>query len=103
MMMKMTKTKIIIALVAAAAVALVAVGLASAQITNQTPNTTTGAPDNFWGYMGRCFQLWVNPIDQTTGVPINPTTPQQACTPSTPVPAGPSGYCLRGGCMARYW
>jgi len=105
MVMKMTKTKIIIALVAVTAVALVAVGLASAQIATQTPNPTAGAaPNSFWGYMGRCFQFGINqPANQVTGTPITPTTPQQAYSTTAPIPTGPSDYGLRGGCMARNW
>ncbi len=56
----MSKTKILIALVAITALTLVAIGLASAQIaanqtyTGTTPNTA--APNSgFLGWIGRCF------------------------------------------------
>ena len=105
MMMKMAKTKIVIALAALAAVALIAVGLASAQIATQTPNPTTGTtPNSFWGYAGRCFQFWANPpVDQTTGAPIAPATPTQFNNAPVPYAATPNGYGFRGGCMTRFW
>jgi hypothetical protein len=102
----MAKTKIVIALVAVAAVVLVAVGVASAQIATQTPNTTIGAaPNGFWGYMGRCFQFWANPpIDQTTGHPIiQQVIPPQVSSTNAPFTADPNGYGFRGSCMGRFW
>jgi len=101
----LAKTKIIIALVALAAVALVAVGVASAQIATQPPNIATGtAANGFWGYMGRCFQFWANqPVSQTIGNPIAPTTPQQVYDTTTPIPAVPNGYGLHCGCIGRFW
>ena len=56
----MSKTKIIIALVAIAALTLVIVGLASAQIAasqtyaGATPNSVASS-GGFFGWMGRCF------------------------------------------------
>ncbi len=103
----MAKTKIVIALVALAAVALVAEGLASAQIATQPPNATIGAAPNngFWGYLGRCFQFWVNgPVDQTTGAPITgQVTPPQNYNAPTLNLSVPNGYGFRSGCMTRYW
>jgi hypothetical protein len=102
----MAKTKIVIALVAVAAVALVAIGVASAQIANQTPNTTIGAaPNGFWGYMGRCFQFLTNPpVDQTTGNPIiQQVIPTQVSSTNAPITAAPNGYGFRGSCMSRFW
>jgi len=106
MMMKMAKTKIVIALVALAAVALIAIGLSSAQIATQTPNPTTGTtPNSFWGYMGRCFQFWGNqPIDQTTGAPIaQQVIPPQISNTNAPIATAPNCNGFNGGCMARYW
>jgi hypothetical protein len=59
MVIRMRKTKIILAAVTLAAVAIVAVGYASAQIA-ATSNPTTGAAtpyNGFWGWMGRCFGI----------------------------------------------
>jgi hypothetical protein len=62
----MQKTKIIIALIAAAALVLVVLGLASAQtITGQpyaTSNPNQAVPINgFWGWLGNCFRYGTNP------------------------------------------
>jgi len=56
----MSKTKIVIALVAIAALTLVIVGLASAQIAESqtyagTTPSSAASGGGFFGWMGRCF------------------------------------------------
>ena len=92
----MSKTKIVIALVAITAIALVAVGLASAQIAaNQTyagTTTNTSEPNSgFLGWIGRCFDFrgnqayysspYVAPQVPTTSSTIVPYAPYQPSQP----------------------
>jgi hypothetical protein len=104
----MSKTKIVIALVAVAAIALVVIGLASAQIStyqNTTNPTTapTGAPNpGFLGWIGRCFGFGANqPSVNPYYAPVQPAPTNT----SVPAPAAPyqggygNGY---GPCWARW-
>ena len=54
---KMQKTKAIIALVVVAALTLTIVGLASAQIAASQTNSDTSPNNVFWGWIGNCFGL----------------------------------------------
>ena len=99
----MSKTKIIIGLVAIAALTLVIVGLASAQIAvNQTPagaTPNTVAPNNggFFGWIGNCFGDGAN-----QGYGSQYVAPQAPTDGSTPAPApyqGGVGYGY-GPCMS---
>ncbi len=96
----MQKTKIIIALVAAAALTLVAFGLASAQIAANQPYTTTNpstAPNNgFLGWIGNCFGYGQNQAYSNGYV-----APQGPTDGSVPAPAPfKVGYGY-GPCWAR--
>ncbi len=101
----MSKTKIVIALVAVAALTLVLVGLASAQIAaNQTyigtsADPSTPTPNNgFWGWIGNCFGYGAN---QAYGNGY--AAPQAPTDGSTPAP-NQSGYGYGygyGPCWAR--
>ncbi len=89
----MSKTKIVIGLVAVVALALVIVGLASAQIAvNQTPvgvTPNTAAPNGgFFGWIGRCFGYGTN-----QGYGNQYVAPQVPTDGSTPAPyQGAYGY-----------
>ncbi len=113
---QMSKTKIAIALVALGAIAIVAVGLASAQLSaNQTytdPATGTTVPYNggFFGWLGRCFgygpaqQYYAaNPYLAPQAPTANGTVPTPA--PYTPYAPYQSGYGYGygyGPCWARW-
>jgi hypothetical protein len=93
---QMSKTKIVIGLVAIAALTLVIVGLASAQITaNQTPvgaTPNTAAPNN-GGFFWLDWQLFGYGANQGYG--NQNVVPQAPSDGSTPVPApyqGGFGY-----------
>jgi hypothetical protein len=91
----MSKTKIVIALVAIAALTLVLVGLASAQIApSQSPN------NGVLGWIGNCFGYGAN--QAYDGQYVAPQAPTDG---SVPVPApnqGSYGYGYGyGPCWAR--
>ncbi len=100
----MSKTKIVIGLVAVVALTLVIVGLASAQIAaSQTPvggTPNTAAPNNggFFGWIGRCFGYGTN-----QGYVNQYVAPQAPLDGSTPAPTpyqGGYGYGYGyGPCM----
>jgi hypothetical protein len=106
---QMSKTKIAIALVALGAIAIVAVGLASAQLSaNQTytdPATGTTVPysGGFFGWLGRCFGL--GPAQTYYGNPY--VAPMQPANSSATAPYAPyqGGYGYGygyGPCWARW-
>ncbi len=100
----MSKTKILVALVAIAALTLVAFGVASAQIAANQPYTTTNpnqAPNNgFLGWIGNCFGYGANQAYSNGYV-----APQVPTDGSAPAPApyqGGYGYGYGyGPCWAR--
>ena len=91
----MQKTKIIIAFVAVAALTLAIVGLASAQIATNQPNTTTAPATGFWGWIGNCFGYGTNGNQYVA--------PQAPTDGSVPVPyQGGYGYGYGyGPCWTR--
>jgi hypothetical protein len=106
----MSKTKIVIALVALAALALVAVGLVSAQAINQTvPSTApnTAANGGFLGWIGQCFGFRTNQQYYGSTPYIAPQVPP--INSSAPAPYAPyqgnNGYGYGygyGPCMGRF-
>src|SRR5665648_1139871 len=100
----MSKTKIVIVLVAIAALTLVIVGLASAQIAasqtyaGATPSATASS-GGFFGWMGRCFGFGNSqPNGNQNIAPQVPPT-----TGSVPAP-NQNGYGIGNGygpCWAR--
>ncbi len=91
----MTKTKIIIALVALGAIAIIAIGLASAQLaanqtyTNTATGTTTPYNGGFFGWLGSCFGFAPH---QTYYAPNPYVAPQAPTTTNTTVPAPYTPY-----------
>jgi hypothetical protein len=93
----MSKTKIIIALVAVAVLTLTIVGLATAQITANQPYTATGSNNGFWGWMGRCFGF-ANDQPNANPYVVPPTANSPVPTPNQ----GNGNYYGFGPCWARF-
>ncbi len=101
----MSKTKIVIALVAVAAIAAIVVGLASAQVgavQNQTGNPNV-ANNGLWGWMQGCYRFFTG---QTGASPQQiPLGPGAAVNGSVPIPVPSQGSYVgyaRGPCWARW-
>jgi len=99
---QMSKTKIVIALVAIATLTLVIIGLASAQTVTPGATPSTTAPNSgFLGWIGSCFdfrgnQPYIgNPYSSSQATTNSPTT-----TPPAPY-QGNTGYGY-GPCWARW-
>jgi hypothetical protein len=94
----MSKTKIIIALVAVAILTLTIVELASAQISPSQTNPGTNPNNGFWGWIGNCFGLRNN----------QPSTNQYVAPPAStnnPIPAPNQGNGNNygfGSCWTRF-